>query len=473
MRERITNLEAVNNVSLHILPADQCNRIFGMSKRLLSKYGWKLKNDTEGMVHKKLQEAGCTFDGDRAFFSEEVIHNALAKAAREVVIYDQHGEPYLRMMADHSKTYSSIAPSPTFCTTLGTQQRHIATKEDAFNAGLLCEALDCVDMACGLAFVSDCPDDLAASYEIRELLRATNKPIQVWGTNRKDYATCIEMCELVAGGKQEFHEKPFAATFTFNDCDFLMDILNSGVMLYAQSANIRGLNAPVTIAGFLAQGLAENLAILTLAEQVQPGYPFLGNIMFSDINFNNMKVRTTSPLDPLVNIAATDLFRFVGLPSYVSAPGSTNAQIFDQQAALDYTMQLYTSKLAGVALNSFGHIDNASTGSLESIVYANELMAYTNSVIAGIEVDDDSLAEDLIADAWPDGNYFSSDHMLENFTTWDSPLFTLQDFDKWKEDGSHDVFDGSARIAKNIIEAGILKPKETLLLHEIDALLKT
>jgi trimethylamine:corrinoid methyltransferase-like protein len=135
MRERITNLEAVNNASLHILPEDQCGRIFELSKRLLGKYGWKIKNDTEGKVHKNLQDAGCAFKGDRAFFPEDVIHKALEKAAKEVVIYNQHGEPYLRMKADRSQTYGSIAPSPTFCATLGTQQRHMAKKEDALQRG--------------------------------------------------------------------------------------------------------------------------------------------------------------------------------------------------------------------------------------------------------------------------------------------------------------------------------------------------
>lgn len=477
MREKINNKNANNHIMFKVLNDNQCKMIYDAACRLLETYGWEMKNDPNGRAKKLLLKAGCTIEGSRVRFPLKVIEEALSTVPSEITLYDQLGNPAIEMSAQNSKSYTGVGPTPIFRYDVETKERRKALKQDAFNTGILCEALDNIDLVSGLTWISDCPEDLAGAYETRELLKSTTKPIQIWGKDQKDYKACLEMCTTVAGSTEKFKEKPFAATFCGNlsNADFLMDILESGVLLHSASASIiLGVTSPVTIAGALVQGLAENLTVFVLSQIVKKGYPVLGTIIVNDTNFSNLNVKHTTPPVTLAAAAVTDLFRYLNLPASSSSCGdATNALVFDQQAAFDIATQLYTSKLCGTSLTACGFLECCLVGSMESLVYTDEILSYYNSLIKGIEVNEDTLAEEVIKQIGPNGSFISAEHTSENIESWMPDVFTLQNYADWSKAGSKDYAERANKKIKQIISDGVRHPKSSEILAKLDEIISS
>lgn len=474
MRKNINNKDAENNLLFCGLNDDQCKMIYDAACRLLEIRGWELKNDINGRAAKVLAEAGCTIVENMVHFPRQVVERALACVPKELTVYDQLGNPCLVMSADNRKCYTAIAPSPTYVRDIYTGERRMARTADAYNTGLVGDSLDNIDMLSGLAWVSDCPKGLEASYEIRELLKASNKPIQIWGSNQNDYATVMEMCSAVAGGEDAFREKPFAATFcgNFNNADFLMDLLESGAVMHTMSdSGIRGVNVPVTMAGIIVKCLAETLTVFVLAQQIRPGYPIIGGLGTNDTNFENLSIKMTSPHQALAVIAAADIYRYLGLPASLCSMGSTSSMGFDGQTAFDYAAHLLTAKYCGLSLTFAGHLENCNTGSLEALIYTDEILSYANQVTSGIKVNEETLAEEVLMRVGPGGSFVAEEHTLDNLDLWMPRLFTTQHYEAWAKEGNKDTGTRANEKVKEIIKQGVRNPKSAELLAKFDEII--
>jgi trimethylamine--corrinoid protein Co-methyltransferase len=93
--------------------------------------------------------------------------------------------------------------------------------------------------------------------------------------------------------------------------------------------------------------------------------------------------------------------------------------------------------LAGAQMaHDVGYLEGGMCNSIEQIVICDELISYTRHFMHGMEINDETLALDLINEIGPDGNYLSCEHTLKNYAKdWYPKLFDRRNYDDWKARG--------------------------------------
>jgi trimethylamine--corrinoid protein Co-methyltransferase len=84
-----------------------------------------------------------------------------------------------------------------------------------------------------------------------------------------------------------------------------------------------------------------------------------------------------------------------------------------------------------------GYIEHGNTSSLDALVVADDLIGYAKRFVNGIEVNEETLALDVIDKVGPGGNFLIEKHTLKHFKTetWYPPLFKRTVYENWVSDG--------------------------------------
>ena len=173
-------------VQFRVLNDSQCEKIVEAALHILEHTGCCMKNER---ARELLQSRGCMVDGEIVRSPAELVRECLETVPKEVTIYDREGNPAMVLGSHTGNSYFVPGMCNIYRIDVETGERRPAVRKDAFDTGLLVEALPNIDMACGLALISDCEQELAAAYEVRELLAATAKPILLMTTNLLEFET--------------------------------------------------------------------------------------------------------------------------------------------------------------------------------------------------------------------------------------------------------------------------------------------
>ena len=107
-----------------------------------------------------------------------------------------------------------------------------------------------------------------------------------------------------------------------------------------------GATAPVTMAGFLAQSLAETLASLVMANVISPGFPMVFSNRPLVIDLHSGAFAGGGGETTLLNAASAQLSNRLGLPSGVECY-MTDAKAIDAQYGVEKEMTSVAAALAG------------------------------------------------------------------------------------------------------------------------------
>jgi trimethylamine--corrinoid protein Co-methyltransferase len=144
----------------------------------------------------------------------------------------------------------------------------------------------------------------------------------------------------------------------------------------------------------------------------------------------------------MMNAAAVQLAKLYDLPVYASA-GVTEAKRPDIQAGFEKTVSCLTVALTGADYIHLaaGMLDSASSISYEQYVIDNEILGMINRILAGIKVDDDTTAFEVIESAGPGGSFVMADHTVEHMQDefFYPDLSVRCNFDIWEDRGRPDM----------------------------------
>jgi trimethylamine--corrinoid protein Co-methyltransferase len=160
-----------------------------------------------------------------------------------------------------------------------------------------------------------------------------------------------------------------------------------------------------------------------------------------------------SPEFMLATSALTDMARHYRLPMF-SFAGCSDSCTYDQQASLEGALWTLLSSLSGGNLvHDVGYINNGLTMSFEQLVTSNEVIGLVRRITRGIEINDETLALDLIDETGPGGEYLTSEHTLRNFRrNWFPELLSRITHEKWEKEGKKDLGQRAAGKARFILE---------------------
>jgi trimethylamine--corrinoid protein Co-methyltransferase len=230
-----------------------------------------------------------------------------------------------------------------------------------------------------------------------------------------------------------------------------------------------GGTAPVSLAGTLAIGNAELLSGLVIAQLKRKGTPFIYGGTFTVMDMSTTIFSLGAPELSLLCGALADMAHYYKLPVF-GAAGLTDAKVLDQQAGIEASMSCLLSALTGSNLvHDIGHMESGLAASYEMIVMCDEIVSMVKRVMKGVEVNDESLAVDLIDRVGPGGYFVAEEHTLRHFRAeqWRPQFLDRSNYYRWNKDGKLTLGDKLNRKVKKILNEYSPEPLDPELIKEI------
>jgi trimethylamine---corrinoid protein Co-methyltransferase len=396
-----------------------------------------------------LRKSGCRVKDELVKVPRHLCQQALQTAPKGFTIYNRLGER--AMILEGRKTYfGSSTGSPNTLDPLTGEVRP-TTLADIAAGALITDALPNIDFAMPMGSAQDIQPPLAVElHEFEAMVANTSKPLVMLSYSERAFELVYEMAAVVAGGWDELKEKPFLLAYPEpitplvfpRECtQRIMKVARWGLpQIFGPVAQL-GTTGPITLAGALAQAVAEAMICLTLAQITQAGAPCFLSIGTPAFDMKVGAVSICSPENNLGKAAAAEIAQYFGLPSW-GAAGVTDAKILDAQAGVESALGLLSQALAGLSLvHDVGYMDGSMICSPEMLVLGNEVIGMVERFTRGIVVNEDTLQRDLIAKVCPGGNYLQQRHTAMNLRSelWLPKLMTRDRYAAWQEKGSKDI----------------------------------
>lgn len=436
-----SNFLGNQTVQFKVLSDGQCEKIFNAALEILERTGVNVHSEEALSL---LKVANCDVDGFRVRIPSYLIKKALNTAPSRVVLCDRNGNRKLFLEGNNSY----FGPGPTCPNFIDpkTGERRIAIKQDAVDTAIVSDALPNIDFVMSLCMISDRTPELADVHEFHAMLLNTTKPIVGWTFKVTSLIDIVDMCCEVAGSLEELQRNPFLAmysepttplTHTKDALDKLLFLSGKNLPVIYTPGMILGGTAPVTIAGALAVGVADNLTGLLISQLKREGAPFIGAAPGGPLDMKTMQHSYGAPEWMLQHAASTDIYHYLGLPIW-SAAGVTDSKLVDQQSALESALQIAVSAFGGAHLiHDVGFIDLGMTGSLDQLVMCDEIIGMVRRIIKGVDIDQGHLAVDVIDQLGPGGQFMSAEHTFRHFKNelWSPTLLDRQSYGDWENEG--------------------------------------
>lgn len=290
------------------------------------------------------------------------------------------------------------------------------------------------------------------------------------------------MLDIAAGDAGNFAERPILKThinpvispirFGEDAVDVVYKCIEHNIPMSCITAAQARATAPATMAGFLAQSLAETLASLVMVNVISPGLA----IVFSNrplvIDLRSGGFAGGGGETTLLNTASAQLFNWLGLPSGV-ASSMTDAKAIDAQYGVEKGMTSLAAALAGGNLiyESSGMTAALLGVSFEVFILNDDMHAMNYRALRGVEVSEENLGFDAVCAAiLGDGHFLGLDqtHAAMKRDYHYPKLADREQPRTWKEDGAKDAW---AR-AKTRAEAVFAEHHPNYLSEEQDRQIK-
>lgn len=297
-----TKFTTQQSAQFSILNQSQCNEIFEAALRILERTGCIVKNAKAVEILKK---AGARVDGEHVWIKPYMVERALSTAPKEVNVYDTNGNIRMELSAKNGKSHFLPGITNQHIIDRHTNVKRPTVYKDAYETGMVCEALPNFDAVAGLCFLeSECDPLVADIYETRALLETTNKPHSFWNANRYNLEAQIEMFSVICGGRDKFLQRPTvvcqaAPSSPLSHEDEVLERTmlqwELGLPVMYGPTTMMGATTPSTIAGSYVVALADSFVGLILSQEINPGCPFLSSTATVPFDMSVMTPSLTGP----------------------------------------------------------------------------------------------------------------------------------------------------------------------------------
>jgi trimethylamine--corrinoid protein Co-methyltransferase len=460
MQVKPTNLRVNQTPLFEVLSEDEIEQIYFSALSVLYETGVRVY-EKEGV---EVAHAGgaivedTTDDSSLVKIPPWMVDKALATLPRKVVVIGPNRENKMELFKD--QIYFGAGSDTPFTIDPYTRERRRATYQDVKNFARLAEALPNLDFHMSLGIVQDTAVGTYDRWQYLAMLEGTSKPINITAVDLDGLQDQLEMAYIRLGGKEEWKKGPCFSLYIepvsplSHSEEVVQKLLFScdhDIPFVYTPCPLAGATSPCTLAGTAVQALTESLFGIVLSQLRKPGASLIiGGLM------SNMDMLTTvycygSPEMALLSAAYTQITKWLGVPMYETA-GCSDAKMFDEQAAMEATINIATAALVGGnMIHDVGYLEQGLTSSMEMVVASNEIIDMVKRILKGVPVTDEDLALGVMDQVGPGGHYLEHDHTYSRFKDqiWQPQLIDRQNRENWELAGSKIFRD---RVNERVIE---------------------
>jgi len=403
-----------------------------------------------------LQEAGCEKCGSLVRIAPELVESMRALVPSRIHIHDREGSPAMELGGYNSYFGSGSDLMDTW--DLDTGELRPSRLEDTERSVRLCDALPNIDFVMSGAWPNELDARVAFLYNFRAMLCSTHKPLVVTTNARADLEVLWRVACSLRGGAQALRDKPYFIVYgesvsPLSHMDEAIDKLlfcgEKGVPCPYTPAPLAGGTGPVTIAGLLAMSLAEYYQGMVVHQLAHPGAPLLFGIGPLVLDFTTLQSSYCAVEFAMAHTGMIEIARWLDVPNWAYG-GMTDSHSLDCQAGLEIAEVALLNMMAGSNLtHDAGYQGFGLAASLEQIVVVDELIGMNRRLLAGIEVNEATLALSAIADVGPGGEFLSHRHTRSHCrdAQWRPTVFSRASRAAWEADSRPDLRERARRKA--------------------------
>lgn len=433
------------SVRFRVLSDDQIWEIRQAAFDILEKTGCDVHHP--GAL-KLLKQAGAAVKEERVRMPRHVVEECVRTAPKGFIIFDRDGNRAMEVEGRKSY-YGTSTASPNTRDVFTGQVRETRVADIALGAKVA-DALPNIDWVMPMGSSQDVPAQAADVHEFEAVVTHTTKPLVFIGYSPRGVELVYEMAAEVAGGLDMLKERPFLLAYPepISPLVFPTEVVDR--MFIAADLEMPqipgstvqpGATSPVTLAGSIAQSIAEGLMGLSLVQLRKAGAPCCLSGNFGVFDMRTALLSIAAPEMSLGLAGQAEVAQSFGLPTWGLA-GSTDAKTLDAQAGIESAFSILAQGLAGLNLiHDVGYMDRGMVCSAEMLVLGDEVIGMAKRFIGGITVDAGTLARGVIQQVGPGGHFLQEKHTLYHFRRelWVPGLLTRQHYDVWQSDGSKDM----------------------------------
>jgi trimethylamine--corrinoid protein Co-methyltransferase len=408
---------------VRFLDDDQLDRLQEATLKVLEEVGVKFPNERSLEI---LGSHGCSVDRATQVvkFPREVVRRALATVPRTYTMAAR--KPDFDLHLEEGTSYYTLDGCGVAALDPVTREERPSRKSDLEAQARVADWLPGI----GFVWPTVSAQDYGRTSQLHEIDAVYNNSVKhfqamVMGEDAAKLA--IEMATVVAGSKEDLRRRPVLSNLVCSVAPLAQDhagleaalvMAEAGIPVGILSMPTLGTTAPSTSAGAFVVGDAECISGIVLLQLAYPGAPVFHSIMkaYADPRTGNYVGYSLN--SGTARYAPVEMAHHWGIPSLAACFGTDSALPGTWLAASDVAHDPVLGGLSGAELVTGLGLDRTYTLlAPEGILLDYELYERARYALMGLDIDDETLALDVIADVGPGGHYLAEEHTRKHMKT--------------------------------------------------------
>ena len=441
-----------------LLTKKQIKELHFATLHVLEKTGVRVDNQE---ALKILQLAGARISAQNIVrIPSHLVEEAIASAPSTVTIY--HRDQSKKMVLEGNRFYFGTGSGCPFTYDIDTGDLRRTKKQDTQDFAVLADFLPNIDFVMSMGNCNDMPSEAVYLHEFEGMATHTTKPLCFTAETLSDTKKIYEASAEIAGGMDNFKAYPFVILYNEPQAPLCHPNRAIEKLLYCAEARLpviyaagvaAGGTGPVTLAGAVVQANAEELSGLVIHQLKARGAPYVYGCTVTILDMATTNYTHGCPEQFIMNTARAELAHFYDLPLF-GVGGRTDSKMPDFQAGVEYALSAFIETLCGAGMiHDVGYLATGLVSSYEMVVMVDELIGMIKRIMQGMNIDSETLAEEVIHQVGPGGEYLTHEHTRKNFRQelWFPEFINRDNLSLWQEKGRQQLIQRLNDKAKQII----------------------
>ncbi len=327
----------------------------------------------------------------------------------------------------------------------------------------------------------DRPPESRGLHELRAVWENSTKHVQTESIyNEREAHAAVEMAAAIAGGRDALRQRPVLSIMQCTAPPLGHDGGSLEAALVSAAAGIPVgfmtmtaclTTGPATLAGTLVVGNAEVISATALIQLAHPGAPVFYAAAQTASDLRTGAYTGGGPEDFLFGAATNVLSDFYNIPLSMGS-FATGAKEPDWQAGIENSLSTFMACVVmSDMLLGVGLLHGSRIWSYEQMLMDCEIFSIVHKMMAGIVVDEDTLALDAIRAVGPGGNFLAQKHTLQHMREVFVPQFMdRRPYNLWEEKRDS-ARDWALAKARQILETHEPEPLDPQLSTELQKII--
>ncbi len=395
------------------------------------------------------REAGCIVEGDLVRMGRDFVMEMVAKAPSQFTLTPRNPDRKIPVGGKHI-LFGNVSSPPNYWD-MEIGKKVSGNREQCANLLKLTQYFNCIHFAGGYPVE---PVDVHASVRhldvVYDKLTLTDKVMHAYSLGKERVEDVMEMVRIASGlTHEEFEASPRMYTninstsplkHDYPMIDGCLRMVRRGQAVIVTPFTLAGAMAPVTMAGAVAQSIAEALCAIALFQYVRPGTPCGIGTFTSNVDMKSGAPAFGTPEYMRATQMTGQLARFYGLP--LRSSGSCAANVPDGQAMWETSNSLWAAVQSGTNMvyHAAGWLEGGLIASPEKFIMDCEVLQQIQRYMEPqiIATTPDDIALDAIREVGNDGHFFGTQHTQDRYTSafYQPFLSDWKNYEAWEEAGA-------------------------------------